>query len=99
MTPADLLQSLRGRPRSAFVDSQDGLFESRHRVEMLGTVEKLLIGRGILNHDFGLAVDRQDEGRARLLQVADKLRGSVSEVGQRIGFNAKMHLSGLHGQE
>jgi hypothetical protein len=73
----------------------DGHFECRYRFEKLGSVEQLLIGHSILDHDLGLAIDRQDQWGARFLETVDELRGSATEVAQGVGFDATLHARGL----
>ncbi len=64
---------------------------------MLGPVEKLLVGRGILDDELGPAIDGQDQRRASLLKMVEELGGTVSEVGQGIGFDASVHGGVLRG--
>ncbi len=99
MTAADVLERFCRRPSPAFVNGLDSLLEGRDRFEMLGPVEKLLVGRSILDDELGPAIDRQDKRRACLLESVDELGGAVSEVGQGIGFDAGVHGGVLQGED
>ena len=47
-----------------------------------GEVEQALVSCGVLQHSLGLAVDGEDDGALRLLELADELDGVVAEGGE-----------------
>src|SRR5947209_1331125 len=52
-------------------------------LDRLDAIQKLLIGFGVLNNDFGPSVDRQDQRVAGFLETVEEFRRISFEVAER----------------
>jgi hypothetical protein len=76
----------RGEP---LLDGLDGL-------QTLSKIEKPLVGRRVLDDEFGFAVDRQHDGIPGFLQLAEEFRSVTFEVGKGMDVLTEIHLAESH---
>lgn len=77
---AELVEDLRCRPRAATRDIFQALADPLGGVSLGGDVEEALVGPGVLHHDLGLSIDREQHRAPRGLKVLDRFRRFATEI-------------------
>src|SRR5260370_5776212 len=79
---AHLLEELSGWTSFALAKLFQSLADAFAGVGFGGEVEEALVGGGVLDDGFGLAVDGEDDGAAGLLKALHHFDGVVAEGGE-----------------
>jgi hypothetical protein len=74
MFAAERFEGFARRTHTTPLDVLKALVDALTGVGLCGDIEETLIGFGVLQHRFGLAIDGKDQRPLRLLEMLHKLR-------------------------
>jgi hypothetical protein len=63
-----------------------------YRLQTIRQIEQPLIGLGVLDDDFGLAVDRQHQWLPCFLELAEEFVGVPFEIRQRVNISRQIYV-------
>jgi hypothetical protein len=87
-----LPEELAGRSALSTVELFEALADAFTGIGFGGEIKQALVGGGILKNSFGLAVDGEDNGALRLLELLNKLGGVIAEGGKGLGVQGDVEL-------
>jgi hypothetical protein len=84
MLLAELFFKLRHRGYPSACDVGEAALDARDAFQFIQVVENLLVGSGILNYNFGLSVDGQNDGMTCIAHLLEEVAGVSLEITERM---------------